>query len=128
MPLTPVLYFISILESITIIIPHLKIIYSISLFTSFIICLLIALGLVGCNKITKTNPYEGKTIINFGCYDGGWGREWLDKAIEKFEEMYPEYHVVVDYNKSYTGSTLYGKIDVIPQDIYYTTVNLYDYL
>ena len=99
-----------------------------SLFTSLIICLLIALGLVGCNIITKTNPYEGKTIINFGCYDGGWGREWLDKAIEKFEEMYPEYHVVVDYNKSYTGSTLYGKIDVIPQDIYYTTVNLYDYL
>ncbi len=82
-------------------------------------------GVFGCGGV---NPYEGKTIINFGCYDGGWGREWLDKAIEKFEQMYPEYHVAVDYNKSYSGSTLYGKIDVIPQDIYYGGLNLYDYL
>ena len=79
----------------------------------------------GCGT---SDSYEGKTVINFGCYEGGWGREWLDKAIEKFEQMYPEYHVAVDYNKSYAGGTLYGKIDVIPQDIYYSSPVLYDYL
>ena len=96
------------------------------LFITFILSACIVFGLLGCT--TTSNKYEGKTIINFGCYEGGWGREWLDLAIQKFEQMYPEYHVVVDYNKSYSGSTLYGKIDVIPQDMYYTSVNLYDFI
>lgn len=95
--------------------------------------LLIAFALGACMFLTafgckKSDPYKGKTIINFGCYEGGWGREWLDVAIEQFERMYPEYHVAVDYNKSYAGGTLYGKIDVIPQDMYYSPINLYDYL
>ncbi len=83
-------------------------------------------GAVGCGG--NNDLYEGKTIINFGCYDGGWGREWLDDSIVKFEEMYPEYHVEVYYDKSFTGETLRGKIDTIQQDIFYGSLNLYDYL
>ena len=98
----------------------------IRLLTTTIISLCIMVGVLGCK--TTENQYAGKTIINFGCYEGGWGREWLDVAIQKFEQMYPEYHVAVDYNKSYSGSTLYGKIDVIPQDIFYSSPNLYDYI
>lgn len=72
--------------------------------------------------------YPGKKLIYFGCYDGGWGREWLDASIAKFEQMYPEYKVLVDYNKSYTASSLYGKIDVIDQDIFYGPLSLYDFV
>ena len=82
---------------------------------------------VGCS--CGSDDYGDRKIINFGCYEGGWGREWLDSAIVEFEKMYPEYKVIVDYNKEgYTGSNILSKIDTIPQDIYYTSMNLYDYL
>ena len=71
-------------------------------------------------------PWAGKTIIEFGCYQGGWGREWLDGAIEKFHQMYPEYYVKVDYDKSYED--LQSKIVTGKQDIFYTSINLYDFL
>nr|MBO4518035.1 hypothetical protein [Clostridia bacterium] len=84
----------------------------------------ITFGSFACGGGPK--PWEGKTIIEFGCYQGGWGREWLDKAIEKFQEMYPEYYVKVDYEKSYED--LQSKIVTGKQDIFYAGINLYDFL
>ena len=95
----------------------------ISILTVFVLAVSILGGLASCRK-----KDDGKEHIYFGCYEGGWGREWLDTSIAKFEQMYPEYKVLVDYNKTYASSTLLSKIDVIDQDIFYGSLSLYDYV
>ncbi len=95
----------------------------ISILTVFVLAVSILGGLASCRKNN-----DGKEHIYFGCYEGGWGREWLDKAIAKFEQMYPQYKVDVHYDKSYESTQLLKKIDMIDQDIFYGSLDLYTYL
>ncbi|MBQ8725922.1 MAG: extracellular solute-binding protein [Clostridia bacterium] len=96
----------------------------ISIVTVLLLTLSLFIGAVGCGE----NNDDGKEHIYFGCYEGGWGREWLDKSIAKFEQMYPQYKVDVHYEKSYDSTSLLEKIDMIDQDIFYGGLDLYTYL
>lgn len=95
----------------------------ISILTVFVLAVSILGGLANCKK-----KDDGKEHIYFGCYEGGWGRDWLDKSIAKFEQMYPQYKVDVHYEKSYSSADLLAKIDMIDQDIFYGSLDLYSYL
>lgn len=68
-----------------------------------------------CGPTIVDEGEEGKTNITVGIYSGGYGTEWLDKAVERFEEKYADtsfnegetgVHVIVDKSKSYIGNNL----------------------
>lgn len=81
----------------------------------------------GCGGGGENN--SGKTVLNVGIFNGGWGMTWLETAAQKFEEKNPEYRVLVDGDKKYQMSNLLGTIDVLPQDVFVgAPCYLYDYV
>lgn len=73
------------------------------------------LSSAACGPTIVDEGEEGKTNITVGIYSGGYGTEWLDKAVERFEKKYADYsfnegetgvHVIVNKDKSYTSNNL----------------------
>lgn len=72
----------------------------------------------GCgNKGKKAGNSEKEIEITY--WNAGLGREWLDDMVEKFEEKYPEYEIVINATASASAvSTSFGMPDVDTTDLY----------
>ncbi len=77
---------------------------------------------------TQREVDETKTQLHVGCYAGGYGREWLDAAIARFEKQYEGtpfekektgVQVHVDYQKSYANQSQ-ATMDSMKQSVIFT--------
>ncbi len=76
---------------------------------------------------SSEEDYGDRTVLRVGLFEGGWGAEWINKVVEKFEADYPEYKVLVDGDKTkYNKGTLLGVIDTGRQDLFIAPMYLYD--
>ena len=83
------------------------------------------LGAAACGGTEE--DYGDKTVLRIGLFEGGWGSEWLNKVIAKFESEYPEYKVLVDGDKTkYNQGSLLATIDTGRQDLFIAPMYLYD--
>lgn len=92
---------------------------------------LVLAALCAATVLTACAPkedYGDRTVLRVGMYNGGWGTEWIDKVIEKFETEYPEYKILVDGDKKYSTSSLLGIIDTGRQDLFIAPLFLYDFV
>lgn len=79
-----------------------------------------------------------KTQLFVGNFDGGYGTEWLKKAIARFEDKYKEVsfeegkkgvQVMVNTSRSYVGQILKDEIGGLKQDVFFTeSVYYYDFV
>lgn len=113
------------------------------------LCVLLSCGiaagsLIGCRGREGDQGGDSaanatKSQFSVSLYNGGVGREWLDKTIKAFEEKYADkefesgkkgVHVNVEANKTNTaGSTLLAGIKNNPNDVFFTeSVYYYDLL
>lgn len=80
----------------------------------------------GCST---EEDWGDRTVLRIGMFNGGWGTEWLEKVIEKFESEYPEYKILVDGDKTkYSNTSLLGVIDTGRQDLFISPFFLYDFV
>lgn len=78
---------------------------------------------------TPKEDYGDRTVLRVGMYNGGWGTEWLDKVVAKFEAEYPQYKILVDGDKTkYNTNSLLGVIDTGRQDLFIAPMFLYDFV
>jgi len=88
--------------------------------------------LAGCNKGGNTGGVtidKNKSQLYVASYQGGVGRKWLDRAIQRFEEKYKDAHfeegktgvqVVPSVDTKYIGSQLVGTIGTDSNEVYFT--------
>lgn len=62
--------------------------------TAILLAAMLLLNAVGCTRRGQTSEPvdETKTQLYVGCFEGGYGRTWLDNYAARFEEMYADEH------------------------------------
>ena len=93
-------------------------------------------GLFGCYSSQNPNLQEDitKANITVATWDGGVGKEWLEQAAEKFEEIHKDstqfqegrtgVNIIVDASRNYTASSVQER--PMEKDIYFTEgINYY---
>ena len=98
----------------------------------FLLALAVSLGtinLVACH-LDEEEVDESKTQFYIGNFDGGYGHEWLDKAIEGFETKFADTSFesgkkgvqiwVVNQKDEYTGYQFYKTISDMQQSLFFT--------
>ena len=100
-----------------------------SVFKKMMILTLTAAFGLGAAACTRTGIDPNRTQLYVGIYNGGWGREWLDSAVEKFEEKFPEYEIVVTPKKDdYEYDALTNTITSDFNDMYITACSYHAYI
>ena len=82
---------------------------------AFIVAASSLLSVTACGPEVVGGNEEGKTNISVAIYSGGYGTNWIDGAIERFEKKYENtsfetgkmgVNVIPNKDKSYTGTSL----------------------
>lgn len=83
--------------------------------------------MAGCgSKEEEKKGGTSTTDIEISVWNSGLGVEWLDKMIEGFKEVHPEYNVYYNATADLTAATTaYGMSDVDTIDLYLST-KIYD--
>lgn len=91
---------------------------------------ILAVSMTGCFKEHWENKVnKEKTQLYVGLFDGGWGHDWMDAAKARFEQLYPEYEVVITLKKEdFQYSRLKDTIAVDFNDLYITACDYNNYI
>lgn len=91
------------------------------------LCLIVCFGLCACSGKEKVS--NDKNTIQISYVNTGFGMEWLNNAVAKFEAKYPEYNVVVE--PCYDSATFLNTIKLGGEnntiDLYLTMLSTEDY-
>lgn len=97
-----------------------KLIKSISLFLAV---LMLVGTLSACGGGNKSNSKGGKTVIKISYWNSGFGSEWLESLIKKFEAKYPKYTVELETTAAQDAFiAAFGVEDADPYDLYIGTL------
>ena len=89
----------------------------------------VALCFTGCGPQQEEQVDEGKTQLLIGCYDGGFGDEFLYEYKDEFEALYEDYEspdgkkgvqVLIRTEKNYEFLQMSGSVAGWDRDIYIT--------
>lgn len=85
--------------------------------------LMVCFTICSCNNQTSNTVDSSRKQIYVGLYNGGWGEDWFDEVVKRFESKYKEYQVIKvpkkdDYQYSALSNTINTASDV--NDLYIT--------
>lgn len=99
------------------------------LFAFLLFSVMMANSFIGCGPVWENKVDPTKTQLYVGLYEGGWGSDWLYKAVDVFSDKYPDYQVfVVPKKDEYKYAQLQNSIESDICDVYITECDYNGYI
>ena len=91
-----------------------------------VLALVSVFGVAACRP---TGIDKNGTQLYVGIFNGGWGMDWLESAKAQFEDLYPQYQIVItDKKTEYEYSALSNTITTDFNDMYITACSYHAYI
>ena len=66
-------------------------------------CLFLATAILSIGALAGCDNTNDATTLNVVCFNGGFGREWIDDAVKIWEEQNPGYKIDLNATKDATS-------------------------